>query len=67
MKIGAQKYHLPCESCQRFYKISTVAERWDMSQKTVRRMIAAGKLKVKRINGCIRVSHSEIRRAVDDI
>jgi len=55
-----------CNSCQQFYKISTVAERWDMSQKTIRRMVAAGLIRTKRIHGRIRISSTEVAKAIKE-
>ena len=58
------KHH--CNACQQFYKISTVAERWDMSQKTVRRMVAAGLIRTKRVHGRIRISATEVAKAIKE-
>ncbi|MFX1538553.1 MAG: helix-turn-helix domain-containing protein [Promethearchaeota archaeon] len=56
-----------CEACQRFYSISTIAERWDLSQKTIRRMINGGQIKAKRIRGSVRIPHSELLKVIEDI
>ena len=61
-----QHYHLHCEVCQQFYSISTLAAMWDMSSRTIKRMIQSGKLKAKRINGSVRIAHSELLRAIDE-
>ena len=55
-----------CDSCQQFYKISSVAKRWDMSQRTIRRMVAAGLIRTKRIHGRIRISSTEVAKAVKE-
>ena len=55
-----------CDSCQQFYKISTVAQRWDMSQRTIRRMVAAGLIRTRRIHGRIRISSTEIAKAIKE-
>ena len=56
-----------CMTCQRYYKISTLAEIFDMSAKTIRRRIADGKIKIVRIHGQIRIPHGEIVRSIIDI
>ena len=61
--IVAKNTEKRCDYCQQFYKISTLAERWDMSQKTVRRMIAHGLLQTRRIHGRIRIPQSEVIKA----
>jgi len=53
-----------CNSCQKFYKISAVADKWDMSQKTIRRMISSGLIRTKRIHGRIRISSTEVAKAI---
>ena len=55
-----------CDSCQQYYKISTVSQRWDMSQKTVRRMIASGLIRTRRIHGRIRIEATEIAKAIKE-
>ncbi len=55
-----------CAFCQQFYKISTVAQRWDLSQRTIRRMVAAGLIRTKRIHGRIRISSTEIAKAIKE-
>jgi excisionase family DNA binding protein len=61
------RHDLHCEVCQQYYSIRHVAERFDLSQKTIRRMIAAGKIKAKRINGAVRIAHSELMKAVREV
>jgi len=56
-----------CISCQKYYKISTLAEMFDMSIKTIRRRIADGKIQIVRIQGQIRIPHSEVIKSVIDI
>jgi len=56
-----------CDACQRYYSISTLAERWDFSRKTIIRMISSGKLNVKRIGGSVRIPHSELLKVIEDI
>ena len=62
-----QRFHLHCDACQQFYSLSTLAAMWDMSTKTIRRMIQNGRLKPKRINGSVRIPHSEIVKCIDEI
>jgi len=40
---------------ERFLSAATLAVRWDVSEKTVRRMIAAGKLPAHRIGRLLRI------------
>ena len=56
-----------CDACQRYYSIATLAERWDISEKSIRRWIQIGKLKSKRIGGSVRIAHSEVVKVVSDI
>ena len=49
---------------QQHYKIKSVAELYDISEKTVRRWIRAGKLKANRIGGSIRIPRHEIEKFI---
>ena len=62
-----QRYHLHCEACQQYYSVSTLAAMWDMSVKSVRRLIQNGTIKAKRIGGSARIAHSEIIKAINDL
>lgn len=44
------------------HDVSTVAKRWSVPERTVRRIIAAGKIGVLRIEGAIRIPESEQER-----
>jgi len=55
-----------CKACQKYYSIATLAERFELSPKTLRRMITDGRLKARRIGGSIRVPHSELAKIVRD-
>ena len=56
-----------CVACQKYYSIKHLAAQWDLSPKTIRRMINSGKMKAKRIGGSVRVPHSELLKVIDDI
>lgn len=43
-----------------FYTVKQVAERWQCSEKTVRRLIARGDLIAHRLGGCHRVSEADL-------
>ena len=65
--MGAEtnkNHHLECEVCQKYFKITTVASMLEVSDKTIRRMISTGQLKIIRFGGCIRIPHSEISKAI---
>lgn len=47
---------------RKFYRIAEVAERWGVSNSTVRRMIASDKLKATWFGGSLRISIEEIQR-----
>jgi hypothetical protein len=64
---GHSHHHLSCEICQQYYSVRRLAEMWDLSQKTIKRMIQNDKLKAKRINGSVRIPHSEIVKAIGDV
>jgi len=66
MKKGTEK-SCSCEACQKYYSITHLALQWDMSPKTIRRMVNAGKMKAKRIGGSVRIPHSELLKVIDDI
>jgi hypothetical protein len=47
----------------RFFTVPKVAERWDIAERSVWRMIAAGELKVSRFGERMtRIAESEVRR-----
>lgn len=47
---------------KRFASLSEAAERYDVSERTIRRLIADGKLKALRIGGSIRIPLTELDR-----
>ena len=55
-----------CKACQKYFSIATLAERFELSEKTIRRMITEGRLKAKRIRGSIRIPHTELAKIVRD-
>lgn len=55
-----------CRACQKYYRLSAVAEMFDLSEKTVRRLITERRIKAKRIGGSIRIPHSELVKMVED-
>ena len=59
--------HCSCDACQKYYSIKRLALQWDLSPKTIRRMINSGKMRAKRIGGSVRVPHSELLKVIDDI
>ena len=40
---------------------------WDVSQKTIRRMINSGKMRAKRIGGSVRIPYSELSKVINDL
>ncbi len=66
MKNAFQKHHLHCEICQQYYSIKSLALMWDMSQRTVKRMIERDELRAKRIGGSWRIPHSEVAKVIND-
>lgn len=46
----------------KFHSIKTVAERLDLSPRSVRRLIDSGKLHAVKIAGAVRVSDDELQR-----
>lgn len=55
-----------CKACQKYFSIASLAVQFDLSQKTIRRMITEGRLKAKRIGGSIRISHEELSKIIRD-
>ena len=53
-------------SCRKYYKISKMAEMLDVSEKTLRRMIADRRIKAVRIGGSVRIPHSELHKMIQD-
>jgi excisionase family DNA binding protein len=49
-------------SIPKFHSINTVAERLDLSPRSVRRLIDSGKLQAVKIGGSVRVSDDELQR-----
>lgn len=61
-----QELQADCPHCQKYYRLKTLAATFDISEKTLRRMITEGKLKAKRIGGSIRIAHSELNKIIQD-
>jgi len=55
-----------CTFCQHYYSVATLAERFELSEKTIRRMITEGKLKAKKIRGSVRIPHDELAKLLQD-
>ena len=55
-----------CPHCQKYYRLKTLAETFDISEKTLRRMITNRQIKAKRIGGGIRIPHSELSKLVKE-
>ena len=55
-----------CSHCQKYYGLKTLAETFDISEKTLRRMITEGRLKAKRIRGSIRIPHAELPKIIQE-
>ncbi|MCA9741405.1 helix-turn-helix domain-containing protein [candidate division KSB1 bacterium] len=55
-----------CRACQKHYRLAAVAEMFDLSEKTVRRMVTERRIKAKRIGGSIRIPHAEVVKMVED-
>ena len=54
------------KACQQYFSIATLAERFELSEKTIRRMITEGRLKAKRICGSIRIPHTELAKIIQE-
>lgn len=55
-----------CAHCQKYYRLKTLAATFDISEKTLRRMITEGRLKAKRIGGSIRIPHAELIKIIQE-
>lgn len=55
-----------CPTCQQYFRLSKVAHMLDLSEKTLRRMIANRQLKAKRIGGSIRIPHEELSKIIKE-
>lgn len=55
-----------CPCGQQYFRLSKVAHMLDLSEKTLRRMIANRQLKAKRIGGSIRIPHEELSKIIKD-
>ena len=53
-----------CPCGQQYYRLAKVAELFDVSEKTLRRMITNRQLKATRIGGSIRIPHEELAKIV---
>ena len=53
-----------CPCGQQYYRLAKVALMFDVSEKTLRRMITNCQLKAKRIGGSIRIPHDELAKIV---
>jgi len=60
MKRGIRKPEP--DRTQKFFRIKEVAERWSMSEATIRRMIDRGELVATRFGTSVRISIEELRR-----
>ena len=49
----------------RLLSVATVADRLEVSVKSVRRWIETGKLKIHRLGRCVRISESDLREFID--
>jgi excisionase family DNA binding protein len=64
-KTNSEKITIPRKVCdQQYFSVATVAKRFEISEKTVRRMIAESRIKAKRIRGSIRISHEELEKLI---
>lgn len=55
-----------CRVCQQYFSIATLASRFEVSEKTIRRMITEGRIKAFRIGGTIRIPHAELAKIIQD-
>jgi len=55
-----------CVACQKYFSIASLAEQFELSQKTIRRMIIEGQIKAKRIRGSVRIPHSELLKLIKE-
>ncbi len=58
------KVSCPCVACQKYYSISTVAEKLDYSVGRIRQFVKKGILKTKLVNGAKRIPHSELLKII---
>lgn len=62
MKRGIRKTGVQ----QKFFTITNIAERWQLSLSTIRRMIDRGELKTTRFGNSVRISLEEVQRHETD-
>lgn len=55
-----------CKACQKYFSIASLAEQFELSQKTIRRMITEGRLKARRIGGSVRIPHEELSKIIKE-
>ena len=55
-----------CPHCQKYYRLKALAQTFDLSEKTLRRMITNRMIKAKRIGGSIRIPHSELNKIIQE-
>ena len=53
-------------SASKFHSIKTIANRLDLSPRTVQRLIDSGQLQAVKIGGSVRVSEVELQRLLTD-
>ena len=58
------EHKVECLHCQKYYRLKALAETFDISEKTLRRMITNRMIKAKRIGGSIRIPHSELSKII---
>lgn len=51
---------------QKYYKISTVADQFEISEDTVRKWLKSIKLKGHKLGGAVRIPHTELINFVKD-
>ncbi|MEK7727561.1 MAG: helix-turn-helix domain-containing protein [candidate division KSB1 bacterium] len=72
MSVRTMPHTLPngeeprCPCGQQYYRLAKVARLFDLSEKTLRRMITNHQIKAKRIGGSIRIPHEELAKIVRD-
>ena len=53
-------------ACRKYYKLSTLSDMFEISEKTLRRMIADRRIRAVRIGGSVRIPHAELGKIVQE-
>lgn len=60
-----KKHQLTSATSENLFTLKQVAEKWQVSLRSVQRLVGANKLKVVRIGRNVRVTESELERVIN--